>query len=466
MNSVPNDNRIQSLFNHQEKAFLEGENRTYQERRGHLLSLRKLILENEDQILEALKKDLGKCQFEGIISETLFTIKEIDHTLKKLKKYMKKRWVFSPLLQFPVWSRIRPEPLGKILIISPWNYPFQLLMSPLIGALAAGNVVILKPSEVSEATSKVISELVPKYFPESVVGVVEGAVEETQALLSLPFDHIFYTGNGVVGKIVMEKAAQNLCPVTLELGGKSPCVIMGNNDLDLVAKRLAWGKFFNAGQTCVAPDYVLIQEELYPRFVENLKKYIEEFFGKNPKDSSDYGKIINKRHLKRLESYFDKKGDDLIFGGEVDEEKDYLSPTILRANVDSPSMKEEIFGPILPIISVANFDEALGAVRRHPNPLAAYIFSQDNHYIERFIEEVPSGGMCINDSLVHLTNPNLPFGGRGASGMGSYHGYKSFQTFSHMKSIMGRGTFLDLPVRYPPYKGKISLIRRLLSWFG
>lgn len=456
--------QIQSIFKSHEQAYMQGKNRSYQERKGHLLALKSLITENEEKILEALRKDLGKCSFEGAISETLFTINEIEHTLKKLKKYMKKKWVFSPMLQFPVWSRIKPEPLGKVLIISPWNYPFQLLMSPLIGALAAGNVVILKPSEVAHNVSEVVAELVPRYFPQEVVAVVEGAVEETQALLSLPFDHIFYTGNGTVGRIVMEKAAQNLCPVTLELGGKSPCVIVGNNDLDLVAKRLVWGKFLNAGQTCVAPDYVLVQEEQYPKLVENLKKYIKEFFGDNPKDSQDYGKIINGRHLKRLISYI--KQDELIFGGVSDEASEYLSPTLLRAGMDSPAMKEEIFGPILPLLTIKNFDEALAQIRKNPNPLAAYIFTQDNHFIDRFIEEVPSGGQCINDSIVHLTNPNLPFGGRGASGMGSYHGKKSFETFSHMKSIMGRGTFLDLPVRYPPYKGKLGLIRWLLSWFG
>ncbi len=446
------------------QGFVDRLNHSYDSRRDHLLTLRKLILENENKILEALEEDLGKSRFEGVISETLFLVKEIDFSLKKLKKWMKKKRVSTPFLQFPARSFIVPEPVGVVLIISPWNYPFQLLISPLIGALAAGNTAILKPSEVAPAVSSVIAELVPKYFSEGIVGVVEGAIAETQALLDLPFQHIFYTGNSHVGRIIMEKAAKHLCPVTLELGGKSPCFVDKDNDLQLVARRLMWGKFFNTGQTCVAPDYVLVEEETQAALIEAMKKALAEFFPFGAKDSPDYGKIINERHFNRLESYLEES--EIEYGGERDKSKLYFSPTLLKATESSKSMKEEIFGPILPIIKVKNFDEALSFIRRRPHPLAAYAFSRNGKLLNRFCDEVTAGGMCLNDSLVHLTSETLPFGGVGESGMGAYHGKKSFDIFTHYKSVMKRGLFIDLPVRYPPYKGKENLIRRLLNWLG
>jgi aldehyde dehydrogenase (NAD+) len=350
-----------------------------------------------------------------------------------------------------------------VLVISPWNYPFQLLISPLVGALAAGNTAILKPSEVAQRTSNVIAELVPKYFKEDVVSVVEGAVDETQALLDLPFHHIFYTGNSHVGRIVMEKAAKHLCPVTLELGGKSPCFIDKNNDLDLVGKRLAWGKFFNTGQTCVAPDYVLVEAGVKDRLVTSINKALAEFFPNGAKNSEDYGKIINERHFDRLISYIDET--EVLSGGKSDRDNLFIEPTILSSKATSPSMKDEIFGPILPIIEVASYKEAKDFIRSRPHPLAAYAFSKDSHLLEDFSNSITSGGMCLNDSLVHLTSENLPFGGVGESGMGSYHGKRSFDIFSHHKSVMKRGWFPDLPVRYPPYKGKLGFVRKLLSWF-
>lgn len=446
------------------RGFLERVNFTYKQRCHHLKQLRYLIVENEVAILKALKEDLGKGEFEGVIGETLFVVKEIDHTLKRLKKWMKKKRVGSPILQFPARSYIVSEPLGVVLVISPWNYPFQLLISPLVGALAAGNTAILKPSEVSVSTSKIIAELVPKYFKSDVVGVVEGAVPETQTLLDLPFHHIFYTGNSHVGRIVMEKAAKHLCPVTLELGGKSPCFIDKNNDLELVGKRLAWGKFFNTGQTCVAPDYVLVESSIREGLVKSIEKALKEFFPQGPKNSPDYGRIINERHFERIESYIVEN--ELLLGGQVDKNELFIEPTVLLSNSSSPSMKDEIFGPVLPIIEVGSFSEAKAFIRERPHPLAAYAFSKDNSLLEDFSENVTAGGMCLNDSLVHLNGENLPFGGVGESGMGSYHGKRSFDIFSHHKSIMKRGWFPDLPVRYPPYDGKIGLVRRLLSWFS
>jgi acyl-CoA reductase-like NAD-dependent aldehyde dehydrogenase len=376
---------------------------------------------------------------------------------------MKKKRVKSPFLQFPARSYIVPEPLGVVLVISPWNYPFQLLISPVVGALAAGNTAILKPSEAAQSTSKVIAELVPKYFDKSVVSVVEGAVAETQALLDLPFHHIFYTGNSHVGRIVMEKAAKHLCPVTLELGGKSPCFIDKDNDIDLVGKRLAWGKFFNTGQTCVAPDYVLVEGSVKDKLVNSIKKALLEFFPEGAKNSPDYGRIINERHFDRLLGYMDQS--EVISGGNTERESLFIEPTLLNSSASSPSMKDEIFGPILPIIEVADYKEAKNFIRSRPHPLAAYAFSKNNELLEDFTSSVTAGGMCLNDSLVHLTSEHLPFGGVGESGMGSYHGKRSFDIFSHHKSVMKRGWFPDLSVRYPPYKGKLGLVRKLLSWF-
>ena len=456
--------QISSLFKAQQQAFIDQKNLSFDQRKKHLMALRNLILENEDDILLALKEDLGKSELEGAISETLFTVKEIDHTLKKLKKWMRKKRVGSPLLQFPVRSFIQPHPKGVILIISPWNYPFQLLMSPLVGALAAGNTAILKPSEIAAATSRIVAKLIPKYFPSEIVSVVEGAIPETTALLELPFNHIFYTGNGFVGRIVMEKASKHLTPVTLELGGKSPCLIWGENDFPLVAKRLAWGKFFNVGQTCVAPDYVLINEKDKPALLKCLKDALKEFFPEGSEKSPDYGTIISGKHFERLIGYIPEG--EVEIGGENKKESLYIAPTVLSSTPDSPAMKEEIFGPVLPILTVQSMDEAIRFINSQPNPLAAYVFSKEESVLEKFNQNVISGGMTMNDCLVHLTSENLPFGGVGESGMGSYHGRKSFDTFTHFKSVMKRGLFVDLPLRYPPYLGKIGILRRLLDWLG
>lgn len=456
--------QIRSLFEDQQQAFIDQKNLTFEQRRSHLLSLRNLILENEREIIQALKEDLGKSELESTLGETLFTVKEIDHTLKKLKKWMKRKRVGSPLVQFPVRSFIQPHPKGVILIISPWNYPFQLLISPLVGALAAGNTAILKPSEIAPATSRVISQLVPKYFPSEILAVVEGGVPETTALLELPFNHILYTGNSFVGRIVMEKAAKNLTPVTLELGGKSPCLIWGDNDFPLVAKRIAWGKTFNVGQTCVAPDYVLISEKDKPAFLKCIKESFKEFYPEGSENSPDYGKIISDKHFDRIVSYMPE--DEVEVGGDFNKESRHISPTVLSSTPNSPAMKEEIFGPVLPVLTVKTMEEAIQFINSQPNPLAAYVFSKDEEVLERFNQNVVSGGMTINDCIVHFTSDKLPFGGVGESGMGSCHGKSSFDTFTHFKSVMKRGLFLDLPLRYPPYRDKIGFLRRLVDWLG
>lgn len=452
------------FFNKQKEFFFEGSTTSYHARRVSLERLKKLILKYEKEIHQALFDDLGKCELEAAIAETGFVISEIDHALKKLKKWMKPQRVRTPLVHFPSCSYIVPEPLGVTLIISPWNYPFQLLISPLIGALAAGNTAILKPSEVSQNTSKVIAKMIGEGFDSSHVLVVEGGVPETQSLLELPFDHIFYTGNGHVARIVMEKAAKNLTPVTLELGGKSPCFVYGNVDLNVAARRLVWGKFFNAGQTCVAPDYVLISPPLKHKFLEKIKEVLRDFYGENPLNSPDYGKIINRNHFERIRSLITPE--NVIYGGEFSEEKNKISPTVMEITEDHKIMEDEIFGPILPIIEKATFDLALDYVQRHKHPLAAYLFTNDRALQKKFESKIQSGGMCFNDTVIQLSSDTLPFGGVGASGMGRYHGKFSFDTFSHQKSVMKRFFILDLPVRYPPYKGKLKIVKWLLKLLG
>lgn len=456
---------IKTAFQNQKSYFADGETQSVSFRKDQLSRLRDLIEHNESEIHQALKEDLGKSEFEAFVSETGFCIQEIDKTIHHIDKWARPKPVSTSLLHFPASSFIKPEPLGTVLIISPWNYPFQLLISPLVGALAAGNTAILKPSEVAPSTSKLVARLVKENFSEQYITVVEGAVEETQALLDLPFDYIFYTGNEFVGKIVMEKASKHLTPVTLELGGKSPCFIAGDVDLELTIKRITWGKFFNAGQTCVAPDYLLIEEKYYDRTVEYFKKFIQELYGNDPKESDDYGKIINQRHFDRLMGYFSKE--DILLGGDSDKEACYISPTILKADYDSPVMKEEIFGPLCPLIKVKSVEEAIKFVNSRPKPLALYIFTNDEFVEQKILNETSSGGVCINDTLLHLSSDTLPFGGVGASGMGMYHGKFSFDTFSHMRAVMKRRQFLDIPIKYPPYNSsKLSKIRKLLKFMG
>lgn len=457
------ETKIKELFETQKNHFLDGKTSSLDSRLEALNSLISLIEDNEHQIFEALGKDLGKSNFESYIGETGYVVNEARHARRRLKKWMKKRRVSSPLLQFPARSYIQPEPLGVTLIISPWNYPFQLLFSPLVGALAAGNTAIIKPSEIASNVSTLVAELVPKYFKKELLAVVEGAVEETTSLLKQNFDYIFYTGNEFVGKIVMEAAAKNLTPVTLELGGKSPCALFEVHNMELAVRRIVWGKYFNSGQTCVAPDYLLIKKGKKEEFVELFKKVINEFYV-DPKNSPDYGRIASPRHFERLESMLAEEKVLLEYG--KDKERLYMGPVLVEANDFSSSMDSEIFGPILPIIEFESFKDAISFVRKRPKPLASYVFSDTDNNINLWQSQVSSGGLCINDTVVHLSSENLPFGGVGPSGMGSYHGRKSFDTFSHLKSVMKRYLFWDLPVRYPPYGGKLSLIRKIFRLFG
>ncbi len=430
-------------------------------RREQLRRLKRMVLEREADIFAALKEDLGKSTFESWVTETGFVISNIDYAIKRLRAWMKPEKVTTPLINQPGSSAVHREPLGVVLIIGAWNYPFQLVMSPLVGAIAAGNCVIVKPSEVSVNTSAVVAKGICDYLDPEGIRVIEGGVPETTALLKESFDHIFYTGGHNVGRIVMEAAAKHLTPVTLELGGKNPCIVDCNVNQAVAARRIVWGKFLNAGQTCVAPDYVLVHEKVETEFLDRMKSTVQQFYRANPKNSPDYPRIINQKHFNRLAALLDCG--EVVTGGETDSSERYIAPTILRdVPVHSPVMDDEIFGPILPVLTVSHVDEAVSFINARPKPLALYIFSQDKRLQQRVLQRISSGGVCVNDVVVHVAVPELPFGGVGPSGMGAYHGRASFETFSHRKSVLSKSTRMDLPVRYPPYsESKLKWIKRL-----
>jgi len=418
-----------------------------------LNQLKKVIVRNESEITRALKADLGKSAFETYATEIGFILEEINYTVKHLDSWAKVKKVKTPLTLFPGTSFIHSEAYGVVLIISPWNYPFQLCVSPVIGAIAAGNKVVVKPSEFASETSSIIKKIIMEVFKENEVAVVQGGLEETQALLKQKFDYIFFTGSTGVGKIIMKAAAEYLTPVTLELGGKSPCLIEESANIEIAAKRVAWGKFLNAGQTCVAPDYVLVPARLQNEFVERLKFYITTFYGLDVKSSHDYPRIVNNRHFDRLKELLIQ--DKIAIGGELNREENFIGPTVMK-NVDLSDkvMQDEIFGPILPIIPYESLEDAIKNIMNFPKPLAFYLFSENTEKQNDIIAKIPFGGGCINDTVIHLANPNLPFGGVGTSGIGSYHGQKSFETFTNYKSVFKQGTLVDIPLRYPPYNEK------------
>jgi aldehyde dehydrogenase (NAD+) len=439
--------------------FKSGTTRPLKFRLHALSQLEKMIRENQARICEALFADLHKPKQEALISEIAVTLEEILVTRRNLRKWMKPKTASAPLGMWPSRSYIYPEPLGVILIIGPWNYPFQLMIAPLVGAIAAGNCAVIKPSELTPHTSRIISDLIQKYFSADYLRVIEGGIAETTSLLSLKFDHIFFTGSSPVGKIVMQAAAKNLVPVTLELGGKSPAIVCEDADLDLAARRIVWGKFYNAGQTCVAPDYLYVQDSIIAPLLEKIRENIKIQFGENAKDSQSYSRIVNLRNFQRLSGMIDSK--KIFVGGESDAQSLYIQPTVLQdVEWDDRVMQEEIFGPILPVLAFKSLTEVFGAVNLRPKPLAAYMFSSSAKYQSAFIQGISFGGGCINDVVVHLSNPYLPFGGVGESGMGCYHGKNSFKTFSHSKSVMHRYGILDLSARYAPYtEKKVRLLR-------
>ncbi len=432
-------------------------------RQEQLAALARFLVERESDIEQAIHQDLGRPAIEIYTSETAFVASEVALTRKKLRSWMKPKRVATSLVAQPGKSRIYREPLGVVLIIGPWNYPLQLVLAPLVGAIAAGNCAVIKPSEVVPTISGLLAEQLPKYLDSEAVKIIEGGVPETTELLEQRFDHIFYTGNGTVGRIVMEAAAKNLTPVTLELGGKSPCIVDHQADLDVTARRIVWAKFYNAGQTCVAPDYILVHDAVADALISRLKETIRTFFGDDPRLSPDYGRIVNERHHRRLMKLIPGSG-EIVAGGEADVAARYIAPTILQnVKPDAPVMADEIFGPILPVLRVPSIERAIAFVNERPKPLALYLFSRDPLIQESVLERTSSGGVTINHALLHLTVPALPFGGVGASGMGAYHGRSSFDTFSHAKSVLVKPTWFDPSFFYPPYTNFTKrLIRKLL----
>ncbi|EOD4565924.1 aldehyde dehydrogenase [Staphylococcus aureus] len=429
-------------------------------RKEQLKKLSKAIKSYESDILEALYTDLGKNKVEAYATEIGITLKSIKNARKELKNWTKTKNVDTPLYLFPTKSYIKKEPYGTVLIIAPFNYPFQLVFEPLIGAIAAGNTAIIKPSELTPNVARVIKRLINETFDANYIEVIEGGIEETQTLIHLPFDYVFFTGSENVGKIVYQAASENLVPVTLEMGGKSPVIVDETANIKVASERIFFGKFTNAGQTCVAPDYILVHESVKDDLITALSKTLREFYGQNIQQSPDYGRIVNLKHYHRLTSLLNSAQMNIVFGGHSDEDERYIEPTLLdHVTNDSAIMQEEIFGPILPILTYQSLDEAIAFIHQRPKPLSLYLFSEDENATQRVINELSFGGGAINDTLMHLANPKLPFGGVGASGMGRYHGKYSFDTFTHEKSYIFKSTRLESGVHLPPYKGKFKYIK-------
>lgn len=432
-------------------------------RKQCLIKLLHAIEENENEIANALYKDFKKSEFEAYLTETFIVISELKHIIKNINKWAKPKMVLPSILNFPSLDYVYKEPYGKVLIISPWNYPFQLAVSPAIAAIAAGNSVTIKPSELTPNTSALIAKIFSNLFEKSHVEVIQGGIETSQALLAKRWDYIFFTGSVNVGKIVAKAAANNLTPVTLELGGKNPCIIDKNCDLDIAAKRLVWGKFVNAGQTCIAPDYLIVEKSIKENLTQKLINEIEISYSINQQQSADYPRIINKKNWERLINF--TKEQNLVYGGKHDENKLFLSPTLIdEPSLESPVMQEEIFGPILPILTYEHKNDIEQIVQKFEKPLALYVFSNDKKFSEELINKFSFGGGCVNDTLIHFANNRLPFGGVGFSGIGAYHGKLSFDIFSHQKAIVKKATWLDIKLRYAPYKNKIETIKKFVNW--
>lgn len=463
MTSGMKKNRYEALLRRQREFFQAGGTRSRRSRRDALRALLGALRIFEPELLAALGKDMGKPELEAWTGELLLVYKELDCALKRLRRWTRPRRVPTPLVHQPASSRIVPDPFGTVLVIAPWNYPVQLLFTPLVSALAAGNTVVLKPSELAPATARVIQKLVRRTFAPELVSAVTGGVAETAELLANPFDMIFYTGSTAVGRVVMRAAAEHLTPVVLELGGKSPCIVDRTADIMTSARRIAWGKFFNAGQTCVAPDYVLVHRDIRERLLQALEKTLVEFYGPEPVRSPDYGRIVNARHFERLCALLPGR---VRHGGAVNRKELYIAPTLVEGvGWKDPLMQEEIFGPILPVLEYDDITAALKAINSRPKPLALYLFTKDRTLERRVIAETASGGVCINDVIRHLSTVQLPFGGAGESGMGAYHGLAGFRAFSREKSVMRRHIRPCTRVVCPPYGNKLRWIRRLARFF-
>ncbi len=444
----------------QHQFFDRGDSRDISFRKDQLRKLKTLLQKNEDRFFEALHADFRKPQFETYGTELLVLYQEIDHLRGNLSKWAKPQKVRGTLINFPSKNYIHSQPYGVSLVIGAWNYPLQLLLNPALGSMAAGNCTILKPSEIATHTSSLVSEIINSNFDQGYLHAVEGGADTVQSLLSEPLDYIFFTGSSRVGKIVMKAAAEHLTPLTLELGGKSPAIVDKTAELEQAARSITWGKFINAGQTCVCSDYVYVHSSKYDEFCKLLREQIQSFYGDNPKKSPDYARIINRKHFDRLNNLIHP--DKIHYGGETDEQERYIAPTVLTdISWNDAVMREEIFGPLLPVLTFDDIEEVITAVKNQPDPLALYLFTSDANHEQRIINEISFGGGSVNDTVAHLGNHHLPFGGIGQSGIGSYHGKASFDTFSHQKSIMKKSKWLDIPLRYPPYDGKFKWLKKL-----
>lgn len=455
----------ENIFNNCQRYFNTHKTFSLSFRIAQLIKLKNAIHRYERSIIKALYKDLGKSNFEAYATEIGFTLKNINDAIKHLNDWSKDVTVKTPYYLQPAKSKIVYEPYGTVLIMSPFNYPFQLLMEPLIGAICAGNCVVLKPSELAPWTSMVINKMISEIFHPRYIRCVEGGIRTNQALLSIPFKYIFFTGSIPVGKIVMEAASKNLTPVTLELGGKSPVIIDKTADIKWAANRIAWGKFLNVGQTCIAPDYVLVHSLVKDEFIEELKKCIINFYETDAQTSPSYGRIINSNHFNRLSKILDNDANYIIYGGSRDPQIKYIEPTLLDIpNSNVAAMQEELFGPILPIMTFETLEEAKTIIQTMPTPLALYLFTKSRHVKQNVTKHISSGGICINDTIEHIVNPNLPFGGVGTSGMGSYHGKKSFETFSHQKCVLTRIGAVDMKFMTPPYTNTgLKILKTILK---
>ena len=457
-------NTYEELLNLQKRYLENKKTISVDERINNLKKLKNTIKKYEKDIIKALEIDLGKHIFESYTTEIGFVYSSIDYTIKNIKKWAKVKEVKNDLAQLPGKSYIYKCHYGSVLIIGPYNYPFQLLIEPLVGAISGGNTVVLKPSEYTTNLELIIIKMIEEVFNKEYVAVVTGDYKVNSKLLDLNFDYIFFTGSVNVGKIVMEKASKNLIPVTLELGGKSPVIVDNTANLKVSAKRIIWGKLINAGQTCVAPDYVLAHEDIYEDLIKEFIKYIKEFYGKDIKSNKEFGRIVNNKHMNRLKNILEYDKEKIVYGGEVDFENRFISPTIIKdADLNDKVMSEEIFGPILPVIKYKNIEDIKYYISHHKNPLALYVFSEDEAFSEDIITRFSFGGGCVNDTISHVASNYLPFGGIGSCGMGSSHGKNSFVTFTHSKSIVKKSTKLDIKLVFPPYKNRLNTIKKVMK---
>ncbi|WP_144509464.1 aldehyde dehydrogenase [Bacillus sp. FJAT-22090] len=459
-----NEVQLEKIIEEHQNLFYSGMTKSLEFRIKQLMILKNTIKKYEKEVIHALYQDLRKSEFEAYTTEIGLVYDNISFIMKNLEKWMEPQQVKTPVALQPSKSFIVHDPYGTVLIIAPFNYPFQLVMEPLLGAIAGGNCAVIKPSEATPYTTNMIQKIISEAFDPRYIRVMVGEKEETSLLIHAPFDFIFFTGSVKVGKLVMQAASERLTPIALELGGKSPAIVDHTANLEVAAKRIAWGKLVNAGQTCIAPDYVLVEESVKAKFLKHLQQAIQQFYGKTIQSSPDFGRIVNTNHFLRLQKMISKEKKHIIFGGKTDLEDLYIEPTILDGiDFSSPSMEEEIFGPILPVLGYTDLPAVIHRIRKLPKPLAAYMFSENSRAQSYFLQELPFGGGCINDTITHAGSAHLPFGGVGNSGMQAYHGEASFSLFTHQKSIVKKNTSIPLNIVFPPYKNKVKLVRGLLK---